>query len=251
MKKLFLAAFAFSTILLTGCFETTQEITLNEDGSGTVSSTNDLSALIGLAKQMGGGEELEKAEQQKIDSTFSLAPQADSIASLTPEEKEIIRKGMATIKMNIKEEKFSTKITLPFSSLSQIAACNSVSGKILGETMKGQMAGMPMDNGGEMPAISSIDDYYTVSFTKGEIKKILNKEKYAKVTDDEYLKSMKEAGGMGLEMKANYVINLPRAAKKVEGAGVTLSEDKKKVTLSASIDDFFDEPSKLEFKIEY
>ncbi len=69
--------------------------------------------------------------------------------------------------------------------------------------------------------------------------------------DDEYLKGIKEAGGMGLEMKANYIINLPRAAKEVEGKGAKLSDDKKKVTLSASIDDFFEDPSLLEFKIKY
>lgn len=61
MKKLLLSLFAF-TFLLVGCLETTQEITINEDGSGTVVNTNDFSALIGLAKQMGGAGDLEKQE---------------------------------------------------------------------------------------------------------------------------------------------------------------------------------------------
>ena len=91
----------------------------------------------------------------------------------------------------------------------------------------------------------------TVNFSNGVIAKTLNKEKYAKAGDDEYLKGVKEAAGMGLSMKANYIINLPRPAKKAEGAGVTLSADRKRVTISVGIDDFFDEPSKLEFKIEY
>ena len=56
---------------------------------------------------------------------------------------------------------------------------------------------------------------------------------------------------MGLSMKANYVINLPRPAKTVEGKGIKLSEDKKTITISSDLDDFFDDPSKLEYKIEY
>ena len=106
MKKLVLSLLVCGTILLAGCYESTQEITLNEDGSGTISNTNDMSALIGLAKQMGGGQELEKAGDQKVDSSFSLAAGADSIPNLTPEEKQLVRKGVAHIIMNLKEEKF-------------------------------------------------------------------------------------------------------------------------------------------------
>ena len=251
MKKIFLAIVLFSTFILTGCFETTQEITLNEDGSGTVSNTNDLSALIGMAKQMGGGQEIEKASDKKIDSSFSLAAGADSIPNLTPDEKELVKKGMGHILMNLKEEKFAATIKFPFIAASEILACNKLSGKILTETLKSQMGEMPMGGGDGMPEASSPDDYYTYEFSNGELKKKLNKEKYAGAADDEYLKGIKEAAGMGLTMKANYIINLPRPAKEAEGKGLKLSDDKKKITISASIDDFFEDPSLLEFKIKY
>ena len=251
MKKLLFSLFIASSLFLTGCLETTQEITLNEDGSGTVSNTNDMSALIGLAKQMGGAQEMEKAGNQKIDSSFSLAAGVDSIPNLTPKEKEMVKKGMAHILMNLKNEKFITNIIFPFSSVPEIPTYNKLSGTILAETMKSQMGGMPMGGGEGMPEFSSLDDYYTYEFSNGELKKKLNKEKYAKVADDEYLKAVNEAGDMGLEMKANYIINLPRPAKETEGKGIKLSEDKKKITISVSIDDFFEDPSLLEFKIKY
>lgn len=252
MKKILFSLLTCGSIFLTGCLESTQEITLNNDGSGIVSNTNDMSALIGLVKQMGAGQELEKAGNQKIDSSFSLAAGADSIPNLTLEEKELVKKGTANIVMNLKDEKFVTNIKLPFSSVSEIQSCNKLSGKILAETMKSQMgAGMPMGGGDEMPEATSIDDYYTYEFSNGELKKKLNKEKYASAADDEFLKGMKEAGGMGLEMKANYIINLPRPAKEAEGKGIKLSDDKKKITISVSLDDFFEDPSLLEFKIKY
>jgi len=37
----------------------------------------------------------------------------------------------------------------------------------------------------------------------------------------------------------------------VEGKGIKLSEDKKTITISSDLDDFFDDPSKLEYRIEY
>ena len=252
MKKLIVSLLVCSTLLLAGCYESTQEITLNEDGSGTVSNTNDMSALIGMAKQMGGGAEMEKMGEKAIDSTIIMDKGADSIPNLTPAERDLARKGTLQIKMNLKAEKFLTSLAFPFSSPSEIVAYNKLSGKIMAESMKSQMSGgMPGGNADQMPEPSSLDDYYTYEFSNGELKKKLNKEKYAGVESDEYLKGIKEAAGMGLAMKANYIINLPRPAKEAEGKGVKLSEDKKKVTISASIDDFFENPSLLEFKIKY
>ncbi|MEP6699824.1 MAG: hypothetical protein ABJA85_00845 [Bacteroidota bacterium] len=252
MKKLVISLLVCGTLLLAGCYESTQEITLNEDGSGTISNTNDMSALIGMAKQMGGGADMEKMGDKAIDSTITMDKGADSIPNLTPAERELARKGTLRIKMNLKAEKFLTSLAFPFSTPSEIVAYNKLSGKIMAESMKSQMSGsMPGGNADQMPEPSSLDDYYTYEFSNGELKKKLNKEKYAGVESDEYLKSMKEAAGMGLAMKANYIINLPRPAKEAEGKGVKLSEDKKKVTISASIDDFFENPSLLEFKIKY
>lgn len=251
MRKFILPFLTVCTLFLAGCFETTQEITLNEDGSGTISNTNDLSALIGLAKQMGGAGEIEKAPQEVIDSTVSMKEGADSIPNLNSEEREMAKKGTLKIQMNLKEERFLTNLAFPFSKPSQIAAYNKLSGKIMAETMKSQMgdqAALPMD---QMPEPSSFDDYYTIEFSNGELTKKVNKEKYAGAESDEYLKGVKQMGSMGLTMKANYIINLPRPAQKAEGKNVKLSEDKKKVTISADIDDFFEDPASLEFKIKY
>jgi hypothetical protein len=153
--------------------------------------------------------------------------------------------------MDMKNDKFSTILSFPFTKISQLDAYNKLSGKILSETMKEQMGGDMSAGSGDMPTMTSLDDYYTVEFSEGELTKKVNKEKYADVESDEYLKGVKEASAMGLKMKVNYVINLPRPAAKAEGKNVTLSEDKKKVMISADIDDFFDDASALEFKIKY
>ena len=252
MQKIILTVLAICTLFLTACFETTQEITLNEDGSGTFSSSNDLSGMIKMAKQMGGGSEIEKkAAEQVIDSTISMKDKADSIPNLSPEEREMVKNGTLKVKMNLKEENFLTNLSFPFSKPSQIAIYNKLSGKILAETMKNQMGEGPSMPTEQMPEPTSFDDYYTIEFSEGELTKKVNNEKYANAKNDEYLKGVKEMGSLGLTMKANYIINLPRPAQKAEGKNVKLSEDKKKVTISADIDDFFADASSLEFKIKY
>lgn len=102
-----------------------------------------------------------------------------------------------------------------------------------------------------MPAPSSFESYYDLAIEKGSIRRVLNKERYARAEEDEFLKGMRELSGMGLSMKSTYVINLPRPATKAEGKSLKLSEDKRKVTLSVDIDDFFDEPERLQYLIEF
>ena len=249
MKKLVYSLLAAS-LLLTGCLETTQEVTINNDGSGQFSTSSDMSNMLTMAKQMGGGDQMKEVENMVKDTTMSLAQGADSIPNLTPEEKEIVRTGNLHVNMNFPESRFITTMQFPFKSADQLPGIVKVSGKAMAETMKESMGGgSPM--GGDMPEASSIDDYYNTSYSDGEIKRTLNKEKFAGAESDEYLQGMKQAAGMGLVMKATYVFNLPRPVKESEGKALTVSADKMKVTITGTIEDFFASPELLEFRIKY
>jgi hypothetical protein len=250
MKKIVLLVSLFGTLLLTGCLETTQENTLNNDGSGTLSTTNDMSAIIGLLKER-DSKQTEKIGSEAIDTTIALSSQVDSIKNLTSEEKELLKKGTMHVNMSLKDEKFSTNLRFPFTSPNEIKKYNQLTTKVMGQTLKDQIGNSTMPGMEDMPTPTSIEDYFTTSFSKGLLLKKLNKEKYAGADKDEYLKGMKESAGMGMPMTTTYIINLPRPAKKVEGKNVKLSDDKKKVTVATDIDDFFDDPSKFEFRIEY
>lgn len=249
MKKVLFTVSA-ACLMLTGCLETTQEITLNEDGSGTMSTTSDMGAILGMAKQMGGGDEMEKAGEKVIDTTILLAAQADDIHDLTAEEKELLKKGSMNMKMDIKNEEFKTKLDFPFNNPREIETFTRLTGKLLGNALKDQMEGQASGMG-EMPPMSSFDDYYKLEFSKGELKKKLNKDKYSSLSSDEYLNGLKEAATMGIPVGVTYIINLPKPAEKVEGINVTLSDDKRKVTIKADLGDLYDNPEKLEFKIKY
>ncbi len=99
--------------------------------------------------------------------------------------------------------------------------------------------------------IKTFDNYFDDTVSKNLIAKTLNKTKYATAADDEFMKQLQQLSGMGSPITVNYVVNLPKPAKKVEGKAVKLSDDKKKVTVSVTSDDFFEDPSKFEYRIEY
>jgi len=105
------------------------------------------------------------------------------------------------------------------------------------------------ENKDEMGA--NIDEYYSSVFEKGKFTRKLNKEKYAKVEDDKSLKSLQEMAQLGMAINMKTIINLPKPAKKAEGKGLTLSDDKKKITMEGTLDDFFEDGSYFEYNIEY
>jgi hypothetical protein len=250
MKKILFSLFAGCTILLTSCFETTQEITLNNDGSGTYVNTNDMGKILTIAKNMGAASN-DKMPKEPIDTSISFAATADSIPDLTAEEKELLKNGKLRVQMNMDDEKFIITMQFPFSKFDDIQKINHLSGKMMMASMKDKMGGdMPM-GAGPMPAPSSFDDYYTLEFSNGELKKKLNKDKYATVDNDEFLNGIKQAAAMGIPVTNTYIINLPKPAEKAEGKNVKLSADKMKVTITSTMDDFYDHPESLEFKIKY
>ena len=98
---------------------------------------------------------------------------------------------------------------------------------------------------------ANLDQYYTTVYEKGKFSRKLNKEKYAQVEDDKGLKTMQEMAQLGMSVNMKTVINLAKPAKKAEGKGVKLSEDKKKITIEVTLDDFFEDGSYFEYNIEF
>lgn len=251
MKKFIYSLMLVGLVLLAGCFETTQEITINKDGTGVFKNTTDLSSMLGLLKQMGGDD---TAKLKNIDTTILLSSFSDSLAGLSPMQKKIIDKGTMNLTLNMQDEKLLIKLNLPFQKIEDLQMLKEAVPKISAAVMN-KLPGTDQVPGGmgstDSSKIKSFDDFFDVSFSNKLILKTLNKEKYASAKDGDYMKSMQQLSGMGAPVKANYIINLPHPAKKVVGKAATLSDDKKQIRIAVTSDDFFNDPSKFEYRIEY
>lgn len=250
MKNFFWFPVLIFTLFPASC-ETTQEITINKDGSGSLSNTSDMSSLVGMLKTMGGDS---IGKMDNADTTISLAGIADSIQGLTPQQKKIIDHGNMKLTLNMKDEKLITKANFPFEKLADLQLLNAAMPKVSEAISKKLPGGDQVPQGlpmGDKTKIKGFDDFFDVTITNNLVSKTLNKTKYATVPNDEYMKSIQQLSSMGSPITANYVINLPRPAKKAEGKALKLSDDKKKVTISVTSDDFFENPSKFEYRIEY
>lgn len=243
-------------VSLTGCFEITQETTINDNGSGIYKNTTDLSTLIGMAKMMGGEGDLKKMGGAK-DTTVSLTKMADSVQGITEKEKAMLKKGSLNIQMDMDSEKMLVSFIFPYSSPNDISQIALLMKKIRTQVMNSQMNALANQGdeakmmGEGISETTEIDEFFDIVYTNGKLSKKINKEKYANVNSDKGLKSLQEMSQMGSPMTVKTVINLPRPAKKIEAKGAEISADKKKITVSATIDDLFDDPRKFEYLIEY
>ena len=250
MKKISWLISLVSTLALASC-EMTQEITINKDGSGSLNNTSDMSSLVGMMKTMGGDS---MTKMSNTDTTISLAGIADSIQGLTAQQKKIINQGRMKLTLNMKDEKLVTKASFPFEKLTDLQMLNAAMPKVSEAMSKKLTSGEQMPAGlpiSDKMQIRSFDDFFDVTISNNVLSKSLDKAKYATVPNDEYMKSIQQLSSMGSPITANYVINLPRPAKKTEGKALKLSDDKKKVTITVSSDDFFDNPDKFEYRIEF
>ena len=266
MKKISWIAGLLLLVVFSGCFDTVDEFTIAANGSGTYVNSLDMGKVLGLAKTMGGGnDEMKDLDKLKTDTVVNLKDIKDSMTKLTDAEKKIAATGTLRIQVDAKEEKLNFTFTFPFSNTSEIAPIQSVLKKakedVIGDVMTKLMGdegkknedllGKGEDDDQSEQMGVNLDQYYTTVYEKGKFSRKLNKEKYANASDDKSLKSMQEIAQMGIPINMKTIINLPKPAKKAEGKGVKLSEDKKKITMEGTLDDFFEDGAYFEYNIEY
>lgn len=249
MKKFFGLFFVSGLVFLTAC-ETTREISINEKGGGSLVTTTDMSSMIGILKM--SGKEMDP-DEKAVDTTLNLDKMVDSLPDLSAEEKALVGKGRLGLQVDFAKEKMLTRLEFPFENSSQIKKLDEISSRVMKQAMSKQANGGESASpipGGDMPE-SSIDDYFTMSYDKGVIERKHIPEKYAKLGEDEGLQGLKEATANGMPVTNTLIFNLPRPVKKAEGKNVKLSEDKKRITITTTLEDFFEDVSKMEFRIEY
>jgi hypothetical protein len=262
MKKIICISLVAAAVFLTGCFEITQDLTINKDGSGNFSSTTDMSQMVSLAMQMAG----DKMKEQKMntDTTIQFKSVLDSAKELSPANKELLKDGEVHVVMKMDDSKFMINSSIPFSNLGDAEKINSlmqqqVSGKFLDKAMKEAMkeAGKSGDSTTSMlgqqqsPALSLPENYFVLSCKNGLISRTADKAKLASLGQDEMINQLKQMGSMGAPLKTNFVIHLARPAKKVEGKNIKVSDDKKTITIANELSDLFDDPALFEFRVEY
>ena len=258
MKKLFSLFLAFTALVLTGCLDTVEELTIASNGTGEYKSTMDMSGMFDMLEMMAAmdtsaNSQLKKLSEADVDSVVRLRSFTDTAAGLTADQKALFQDATMNITMKQKDKVFKIGMTYPFKSIADVQ-------KIMDLNNSGKGVGMFGKEGKENSGLSAMDEkggfpslgnYFDLTLQNGLIERKPNDEKLAALKTDEKFKEMKSAGEMMGSITFKTIIHLPKAASKADGAKLKLSADKKTVTIESSMTDLFENPKALAFRVEY
>ena len=241
MKKLRFAFLALSLIWASAC-NFTEEIFIEENGSGKLSINFDGSELMAMA-----GDEMAKDNEKPIDSIISfreiLREKKDSIAQLPLEEQEKLKKlepfNMHMV-MNAEEKVMKFEMYSDFKEISEVNDAFNAFQQASSLDKSQNSDAMPL--GGESP--TKVEYYFKKNkFTRTAT--ILDQAKQQMVVDS--------LGGAEMFLSSStYTLkyHFPRRVKKASIEEATFSADGKTLIYEVNFMDLVKNPSKLNLEVE-
>ena len=262
MKKFWSWVVIGFVIIFVGCYEVNEEITINDNGSGTYVTKMDMGALLQMMQSMASEEEIQKSGLSRvIDTVINLKSVLDTAKDVTAEQKRLFQDGKMKMKVDLKESIFTADVSFPFKNLNDLQSLMSGSGTGgLSEVFKsvfakkdstqpdGPQGNVAMEDQGGLDQFNNVFDV-TVSNVK--ISRKLNKAKYDTLMTRPEVAQAKQMVGGGFEILYTTTIRLPRPVKKSDNEMIKLSPDKKTVTIKYDLMKMFETPEKFAYTIDY
>ncbi len=235
IKNLFL--FISATFLLTSCMFT-EEIYINNNGSGTYSFKVDMGEMM---KSMGGMSPKDSLKESKVLDTIIffkdiLEEKKDSIAKLSKEDREIME-AIKDMKLHMQVDEEKGKMLLDFNSdFNDISELKNMEQKIA----KAQSLKEKKDKS----APTQADVSYLFNG------KTFRRKVTPKDLSEEELTKIKEASSF---LEGGLYKIIYHFEKKIQGVsfkGAQISDDKKTVTIEVPMDSIIKNPKLLDFEVK-
>ncbi|MCZ8198096.1 MAG: hypothetical protein O9267_10850 [Flavobacterium sp.] len=238
----------FLVILSFASCKVTEDIYINEDGSGKFLVNLDASDMMEMTPK----DSLATDVGKQVDSTFTFQKffedNKDSIAKLSPREKERIEKlkrFSVNMKVNSAENVFKFSMFTDFKTVVDlqdgITSLNDLNRLNRGKT---ELSILDM---GSFDANKTIVRYSYVGkkFTrKAQILDFI-KTKPVDTINDSSFKMITEASVYILKY------HFPRKVKKVSNSTAKFSEDRKTITIEFPLNEYIENPKKLDLDVEF
>lgn len=245
MNKLFAIVVLVMSIVLTSC-QFSENIYINEDGSGTMEFTFDGTQLMQMA-----GDKMSETQEKPIDSTFSFkelfSAMSDSITQLSAEEQQKI-KSLEPFSMHMVMNPETSQ--MKFDMFTNFKSVNELQDMFKAMKSFGDLQGKEKTKDLNNPFSSfgadgstDLDYNYDGKMFK-RTAKIVDKEAHKQVTDS--LGQMAIMFGSST-YKLNY--HFPKRIKSVSNEKALFSDDRKSVTIEYGFIDYLSNPEALNLEV--
>ncbi|WP_372753596.1 hypothetical protein [Mariniflexile sp.] len=245
MNRFIVAVVLMFSLMLSSC-QFSENIYINDDGSGKMEFSFDGTQLMQMA-----GDKLSDSQEKAIDSTFSFkelfATMGDSISKLSAEEQQGI-KNLEPFSMHMRMNPETSE--MKFDMFTDFKSVNELQDMFKAMKSFGDIKGKEKTNGVGNPFSSFGSDENTeLSYNyNGNVfkrtAKIVDKEAYSQVVDS--LGQMAMMFGSSV-YKLNY--HFPKRIKSVSNEKALFSADRKSVTVEYGFMDYITNPEALNLEV--
>lgn len=251
MKQFFTLIACVLTLTLTSC-QFSENIYINEDGSGKMEFSMDASEMMQMVGEMGDGESA-KGMDKAMDSTIVfkefIEENRDSISKL-PEADQKKIKALEGFKMHMvmdpETKKMVFDLSTEFKNANELQdmfkAMNSFSNLQGSGGADVNPASSPFASMGNGGSTDVTYEYDGTTFKRNS--KIIDKEQHQRDVD-----SLGQAAMMFGSSKYKINYHFPRPVKSISKEGAMYSEDRKIVTLEVGFMDVLKDPELLNFEV--
>jgi hypothetical protein len=254
MKRLY-PLFIFLTIMcFTSCVDIEEHYDFKADGSCDVVYGFDMGRAISVFKNLMTDSVKQSAQFNLVkDTTMSfLAALPDSLESkLSKDELAMASNSNLSIKMNLQQNIMKMNITHAAKNAQELQyylqhfSKMSLNGPLDKVAKNSQQA-----RGFDAQQLVSGQDYYEYEVTPHKFYRIVDKVKF-----NVFLKKTQStlvmAKAMLIDMPYKVILNFAKPVKKVNNPKAIVSADRRKVTLTTTMDDVIKDPSIMNLKIDF
>lgn len=238
----------------TSCVDIVEQYDFKADGSCTVVYDFNMSRAVAVFKNL-VSDSLKQTEQFNMvkDTTLSfLAVMPDSVKrKLTAAEIATAEGTDFSVKMDLNKSLMKMSITHTASNADELQSYLENLSKISLDREFDAMVKNSRPKGGfDAQQLVAGQDYYDYEISPNKFYRIVNKNKF-----NAFLKKTQStlamAKAMLIDMPYKVVLNFAKPVKKVNNAKAIVSADRRRVTLTTTMDDAIKDPSIMNLKIDF
>lgn len=254
MKKLYSLLFTFILLSFTSCVDIEERYDFKVDGSCNVVYDFDMGRAIAVFKNL-VSDSLKQTSQFNMvkDTTLNfLAAVPDSVErKLTKDELAMAATTNLSIKMDLQNSRMEMSITHSAKSAADLQYYLEHFSKLSTTRQLDVVAKSNQQvRGFDAQQLVSGQDYYQYEVTPHKFYRIVDKGKF-----NAFLKKTQNTLGMAkamlIDMPYKVVLNFAKPIKKVNNAKAIVSANRRKVTLTTTMDEAIKDPSIMNLKIDF
>jgi hypothetical protein len=222
----------------------TEELSINNDGSGTYAFKMNMSQMMESMKEVSNKDSLKEPEVLDTIVFFKdiLEEKKDSISRLTRDEQSLL-KGLEDLKLHMQVDEENGKMLMDFvMDFKNIDELKDMQNKI----SKAQALSDGKEQGNSLKSKADVEySFDGKTFRRSVIMKELSEEKLQEVE-----KSIQQSGSFLEGTMYKIIYHFENEIEGVSFNGAVLSKDQKTVTIEVPLDSVMKNPKWLDFEVK-